>query len=103
MSTTTAQPFLRWLLSILLGVVQGVRKHIGTLYALTLVYALGVQAGAPEWAANTIVMTLAVGTATNVGEWAFKRRAASTPTSAAGGSPIPASPTPAAGAGASAP
>lgn len=93
--------FVRWILSILLGTVEGARKHVNTMYATTLVYLLGVQAGAPEWAANTVVLALGVGTATNVGEWAFKRRApAQTP------SPAVASPSPhpaAAGDGASTP
>ena len=100
--STSQQPFIRWLLGLLLGAAEGVRKHISTLFAMSLIYALGVQASAPEWAANAIVLALGVGTATNVGEWAFKkmRSPSQTPTPAAA-APSPHPPV-AAGDGASA-
>jgi hypothetical protein len=94
--------FLRWLIGLLLGSVEGSRKHIATLYALTLIYALGVQSGAPEWAADALVFALGVGVGANVGEWWSKRRRPESRTP----SPAAASPSPhpaAAGDGASAP
>ena len=84
--STSQQPFVRWLGNLLLG-GDGGRKHVATLYALTLIYALGVQAGAPDWAADALVFALGVGVGANVGEWWSKRR-----------SPAPQTPTPAAAA-----
>lgn len=101
MSTSQPQPFVRWLGNLLLG-GEGGRKHVATLYALTLIYALGVQAGAPEWAADALVFALGVGVGANVGEWWSKRRSPESQTP----SPAAASPSPhpaAAGDGASAP
>ena len=102
MSAPTAQPFLRWLLGLMLG-SEGSRKHVLGMYALTLIYAAGVQAGAPEWVAEWLTYAALGVAGANVGEHFARRRRASAPTPAAGDTPIPASPAPAAGAGASAP
>lgn len=87
------------LLHRLLG-SEGSRKHVLGMYALTLIYATGVQAGAPEWSAEWLTYAALGVAGANGLEWYARRKR---PASAAGETPVPASPTPAAGAGASAP
>lgn len=96
---TAAASFFRWLFGLLLG-SEGSRKHVLGMYALTLIYAAGVQAGAPEWVAEWLTYAALGIAGANVGEWAMRRRA-STPTPAAA-APSPHPPA-AAGDGASAP
>lgn len=93
------QSFFRWLCGLLIG-SEGSRKHVLGMYALTLIYAAGVQAGAPEWVAEWITYAALGVAGANVGEHFARRKR---PAPAAGETPVPASPTPAAGAGASAP
>lgn len=91
--------FIRWALGLLFG-SEGSRKHVMGMYALTLIYALGAQAGAPEWAPEWITYAALGIAGANVGEWAMRRRAPTPTPAAAAPSPHPSA---AAGDGASAP
>ena len=83
--------------------MTGNRKLILTLVTLALIAITGLVAGSPEWAAEWLVWALGVGTGGNALEHLSaalpRRRTRLAP--AAGETPVPASPTPAAGAGAS--
>lgn len=91
------QSFFRWLCGLLLG-SEGSRKHVLGMYVLTLIYAAGVQAGAPEWVAEWLTYAALGVAGANVGEHFARRK---NPNPAAGEPPPSTHPAPAAGTGAS--